>query len=129
MVMRTVTGKNIKKVLQEHVASSAVLMTDQSGIYPEAGTLFAGHETVDHSKGEYVRYQKDGRPHVYSNSVEGYFSQFKRSIDGTHHHISEQHLQRYLDEFDWRYSTRKMADGDRTEMTIRKVAGKRLTYR
>lgn len=59
----------------------------------------------------------------------GYFSQLKRSIDGTHHHVSEQHLPRYLAEFDFRYSTRKIVDGERTEQTIQQTAGKRLRYK
>ena len=55
--------------------------------------------------------------------------QLKRSIDGTHHHVSRQHLHRYLSEFDFRYNTHKVADGDRAQRTIRQAAGKRLAYR
>jgi transposase-like protein len=128
-VMRTVTGENIGKVLYEHLDAPAVLMTDTSAVYTKAGQAFAGHETVNHLNGEYVRYNRNGGPHAYSNSVEGFFSQLKRSVDGTHHHVSEQHLERYLGEFDYRYNTRKMADADRAELTIRKTAGKRLTYK
>jgi len=80
-------------------------MTDASGVYTESGADFKSHETVDHSKSEYVR----GLAH--SNTVEGYFSQLKRSIDGTYHHVSEQHLHRYLSEFDYRYNNRRTADG------------------
>ena len=127
--MRRVTGENIKRVLEEHVEPTAVLMTDQSGIYPEGGSKLAGHESVDHSAGEYVRYAVDGGPHIHSNTVEGYFSQLKRSIDGTHHHVTERHLGRYLAEFDLRYSTRDSKDADRAVLMIRKTAGKRLTYR
>jgi transposase-like protein len=122
-VLRTVTGENIGKVLREHVSPAASLMTDTSPVYPKAGKQFASHETVDHSAGEYVRGS------AYTNTAEGFFSQLKRSIDGTHHHVSEGHLDRYLAEFDWRYSSRIITDAERTELTIRKTAGKRLTYR
>ena len=75
------------------------------------------------SKGEYVRGD------VTTNTVEGFFGQLKSSLDGTYHHVSRQHLQRYLDEFDYRYSTRKITDAERTERTIRQSADRRLQYR
>ncbi len=67
-----------------------------------------------------------GRAHI--NTAEGYFSQLKRSIDGTHHHVSAKHLHRYVGEFDYRYNTRKVKDGERTVRAIRQSAGKRLMY-
>jgi len=91
--------------------------------YTEPGRDFASHEIVNHGAGEYVRGD------VYTNTAEGYFSQLKRSIDGTHHHVSERHLGRYLGEFDFRYNTRKMKDGERTKQAIEQTAGRRLTYR
>lgn len=97
-------------------------MTDSLRFYTKPGKQFSRHEVVDHSLGEYVR----GNAHI--NTAEGYFSQLKRSIDGTHHHVSEQHLHRYLSEFDHRYNTRKMEDGERTLLTIRMAEGKRLRY-
>jgi transposase-like protein len=121
-VMKAVTGENVGTVLREHVSKDAALMTDQSPVYGKPGAAFASHETVDHGKGEYVR----GNAHT--NTAEGFFSQLKRSIDGTHHHVSERHLPRYLAEFHYRYSTRKMKDGERTVLTICRTAGKRLTY-
>ncbi len=69
------------------------------------------------------------RGDVYTNTAEGYFSQLKRSIDGPHHSVSEKHLPSYLGEFDYRYNTRKMKDGERTERAIRQTAGKRLRYK
>lgn len=122
-VMANVSGKNLKEVLTNHVEPEAQLMTDSFVAYNEAGKAFASHETVDHSKDEYVRGD------VYTNTVEGYFSQLKRSIDGTHHHVSEQHLDRYLAEFDYRYNTRKMKDGERTVQAVQKAAGKRMRYK
>jgi transposase-like protein len=121
--MDRVTGETIGALLQEHVESHAALMTDSSPVYTTPGKEFASHETVNHSEGEYVR----GDAH--SNTVEGFFSQLKRSIDGTYHHVSERHLDRYLAEFDFRYSNRKIKDGERTVRAIEQTTGRRLRYR
>lgn len=83
---------------------------------------FAKHEVVNHHAGEYVRGD------VSTNATEGFFSQLKRSIDGTHHHVSTTHLPRYLGEFDYRYSTRRMDDGERMEALMGRTGGRRLTY-
>ncbi|HLX57948.1 MAG TPA: IS1595 family transposase [Ktedonobacteraceae bacterium] len=121
-VMEHVTGKNIKQTLEVQVSKDALLMTDELNVYTEAGKSFASHETVEHGKGEYVR----GKAHI--NTAEGYFSQLKRSIDGTHHHVSAHHLHRYLGEFDYRYNTRKITDSERTQQAIQQTTGKRLMY-
>ena len=121
-VMEHVTGKNIKATLEAQVSKDAQLMTDELNVYTEAGKSFASHETVEHGKGEYVR----GKAHI--NTAEGYFSQLKRSIDGTHHHVSAFHLHRYLNEFDYRYNTRKITDSERTQQAIQQTTGKRLMY-
>lgn len=115
--------ENLNKALTEHVAEDVRLMTDELGAYRQIGKRFASHETVEHGAKEYVR----GDVHI--NTAEGYFSQLKRSIDGTHHHVSRRHLHRYLSEFDHRYNTRTDADGERTVQTIRQAKGKRLRYR
>jgi transposase-like protein len=120
--MKRVTGENIKKVLSEQVDPGATLMTDELQVYTEPGKGFAKHETVAHGRGEYSR----GEAHV--NTAEGFFSQLKRSIDGTSHHASERHLPRYLAEFDCRYNSRKMRDGERMKQAIRRTTGKRLRY-
>lgn len=123
-VMRqAVNGETLAPLLREHVAKDSRLMTDSFGGYVQVGKEFADHQSVNHGKGEYVRGD------AYTNTLEGYFSQLKRGIDGTHHHVSEHHLGRYVGEFDYRYNTRKIADGDRTKQTIRQSAGKRLRYR
>ena len=116
-VMHRVTSENIGKLLRENVARLSTLMTDSSRLYTEVGRTFKRHEVVEYVRGD-----------AYTNTVEGYFSQLKRSIDGTHHHVSEQHLDRYLGEFDFRYNTRKMEDGERTMLALRKTEGKRLYY-
>ena len=84
----------------------------------------ADHSYVDHAAGVYV-----GPGGVGTNLVEGYFSQLKRSIDGTHHHISREHLDRYLAQFDWLYTHCKASDSVRMRTLIDGTAGRRLTYK
>ncbi len=123
-VVPDVTGATLGKALAEQVNVPAThLQTDAHMSYRVLGRQFASHQWVDHSSAEYVR------GNVSTNQAENYFSQLKRSIDGTHHHVSRTHLPRYLAEFDFRYSTRKLSDTQRTMMTIRKAEGRRLTYR
>jgi len=122
-VMTNVTGANVKEVLTENVSTDATLMTDSYPVYRKPGEAFAAHETVDHGKNEYVR---DG---WHTNTVEGYFSQLKRSLDGPYHAVSSQHLNRYLAELDFRYNSRKVKDGERTVLAIQQTTGKRLQYR
>ena len=121
--MKTISSKNIREVLRERVDREAVLYTDTLPVYNRVGQEFKQHETVDHNAGEYVR------SNAYTNTAEGYFSQLKRSLSGTFHHVSAKHLDRYLAEFDYRYNTRKDKDGERTKEAIKRTAGKRLTYR
>jgi transposase-like protein len=123
VVQGTVSGKTLAPIIREHVAHEARLMTDSFGGYTRVGKEFAEHQTVNHLQGEYVRGD------AYTNLAEGYFSQLKRSIDGTHHHVSAHHLGRYVAEFDYRYNTRKQSDAERTTQAIRKTTGKRLRYR
>ncbi len=99
-------------------------MTDESGVYVRAGREFSGHGTVNHSIKEYVR----GTFH-HTNTVEGYFSIFKRGIIGNYQWVSAKHLKRYLGEFDFRYNTRDVTDMQRTELAAQGIVGKRLTYR
>lgn len=120
MYMERVTGANLKAALRQHVHPKATLMTDELRLYRKPGKGFAKHETVNHGKDEYVR----GRAHV--NTAEGYFSLLKRGINGIYHHVGKQHLNQYLGEFDFRYNTREMTDGQRTIAGIKKAAGKRL---
>jgi transposase-like protein len=98
------------------------LHTDESRLYTEVGAHFAAHETVKHSAGEYVRGD------VHTNSVEGFFSIFKRGMSGVYQHCSEKHLHRYVAEFDFRYNHRHVSDETRTVEAVRGGEGKRLTY-
>jgi transposase-like protein len=117
-------------ILRDNLDRETQLQTDESLLYSGSDKLFAGHETVRHSDGEYVRY-KDGRA-IHSNTVEGYFSIFKRGMKGVYQHCSEKHLHRYLAEFDFRYSNRiglGCDDATRRDRVLSQIAGKRLTYR
>jgi transposase-like protein len=123
-VVPRVTGDNLAAVIRDNMHPvTAVLMTDEAWQYKKVGKEMPSHHSVNHNKGEYVR------GHAYTNTVEGFFSQLKRGIDGTYHHVSPQHLDRYLAEFDFRYSTRTMGDDQRTRTVFDQVAGKRLMYR
>jgi transposase-like protein len=116
----------IRKTLGANVILDSRLHTDEAMHYRVPGRAFAKHEAVNHSAEEYARGD------VTTNSVEGYFSIFKRGMKGVYHHCGEQHLQRYLDEFDFRYSNRSalgVEDAERCRKIIQGIAGKRLTYR
>ena len=120
-----VNAKTLRPLIVVNVDRASHLMTDESPIYTRVGTEFAGHTTVIHSANEYVR--KGGFAH--SNTAENFFSIFKRGVIGTYHHMSEAHLARYTAEFDFRYNTRKVTDGERADAALLGIAGKRLTYR
>jgi len=107
-------------------------MTDEANYYTKIGARFASHHSVDHSRGEYAYTDHESGMRVHSNTVEGYFSIFKRGMIGIYQHCSERHLHRYLAEFDFRYSNRiKLGsdDAERTERAVKGIVGKRLTYR
>jgi hypothetical protein len=108
-----------------NVHTDSTLNTDHAHHYKKLGRKFAAHESVNHSAGEYAR----GK--TTTNTVEGFFSIFKRGMIGTYQHCGEQHLQRYLNEFDFRYSNRHalgVDDAERTSRAIQGAEGKRLTY-
>ena len=120
------TIPTIKRILGENVVLDSTLNTDEAQWYKAPGKNFAAHEAVNHGNGEYVR----GK--TTTNTVEGFFGIFKRGMRGVYHHCGEQHLQRYLNEFDFRYSNRSslgIDDAERARRAIRGANGKRLTYR
>ncbi len=119
-------GKTVAEIVSDNIHRETRLMTDESRLYIGLGKWFASHETVTHSQGEYVRGD------VHTNTVEGYFSIFKRGMRGVYQHCSEKHLHRYLAEFDFRYNNRSalgIEDVERTKSALAGVVGKRLTYR
>ncbi len=117
------TSKTIRNVLVTNVDRETTLMTDEAGHYKVVGREYRKHRRVHHTKREYVR----GSTHT--NMVEGFFALFKRGMRGTYQHCGEKHLQRYLNEFDFRYSYRKVDDPDRAIAALQGIGGKRLTYR
>jgi transposase-like protein len=127
-VMDKVTGKAITQLLKEQVETNAHLNTDESPLYTSAGSGFAAHDTVNHGSEEYALVDTSGRL-ATTNTVEGFFGNSNRSVDGTQHHISRQHTNLYLAELDHKYNTRKMSDGDRTIVGIQRMEGKRLMLR
>ena len=105
-------------------------MTDKAQLYAYRLGDFASHDRVDHGKSEYARYE-DGRPVITTNTVESYFSVFKRGMRGTYQHCKEKHLHRYLAEFDHRHNNRKalgVDDEQRAIGMVKGAKGKRLTY-
>ena len=128
-VVEKVTGRTLSLLLRKHVAESSHLNTDESGVYTATGKKFASHDKVNHSAEEYSRRDKKTGRHVTTNTAEGFFGNTKRSLDGTHHHVSRKYLPLYLAEIDHKYNTRHSSDGARTANGIRAIGGKRLMLR
>ncbi len=125
-VIKRLTTVELGTVIAENADLTCRLITDELEQYRPVGRAFkGGHESVKHSAGEYVRRGTD----VHSNSVEGVFSLLKRGVMGTFHSVSKKHLPNYLNEFEFRFNTRKMDDGARVAAAIRSADGKRLMYR
>ena len=123
----TISANELKGVIRENVDKGARIMTDELASYRGIGReFFGGHRTVNHGKGQYAR----GKGYeINVNSAESYFALLKRGVHGTFHHISKKHLGRYCDEFSFRWSQRKVTDGERAVAAIKGSEGKRLTYR
>lgn len=119
-----VNAETLRHVLVTNADRGSWLMTDEHSGYKTVGKEYVGHGVVKHSLGEYVR-----ATYFHSNTVENFFSILKRGIVGVYHHVSEQHLRRYVTEFDFRYNTRKLTDFERADESLKGIAGKRLTYR
>lgn len=115
--------KQLKAVIRENVDKSATLHTDELGAYKPVAKEYAGHETVCHKREEYARGD------VTTNRAESFFALMKRGLHGTYHRVSEKHLHRYCDEFAFRWSNRKVTDGQRTVAAMQGSEGKRLTYK
>lgn len=126
-----VRADTLLPIVNENIAKEARVMTDDAATYYNKLDGFAGHDTVNHKAEEYVRREK-GKPLIHTNTVEGYFSIFKRGMKGVYQHCGEKHLHRYLAEFDFRYNNRValgVDDSGRTIEAVKGVVGKRLTYR
>jgi transposase-like protein len=127
-VVSNVTQKNLGKILNECVSKDAIVNTDEHRAYFNPLKDWKEHNTVVHSKFEYSRKLADGSK-AGINSCESFFSLLKRGVYGSWHHVSREHLPKYANEFAFRWNTRKLTDGERTEAAIGLTVGKRLTYR
>src|SRR6185312_13791616 len=116
----------VAKIVRENVAKESRLHTDTSSVYKKVGQEFDAHEAVNHFKKEFARGD------VTTNTIEGFFSIFKRGMTGVYQHCDERHLHRYLAEFDFRYNERAalgVNDSERATTMLKGIVGKRLTYR
>lgn len=118
-----VNAETLRPIIKQQIAEESRLMTDESKVYTKVGKEFlGGHDTIQHGIKEYVRGD------VYTNTIEGYFSIFKRGMKGVYQHCGKQHLKRYLCEFDFRYNEREVSDSERAARMLSGIKGKRLTY-
>jgi transposase-like protein len=125
-VLPRVTAVHLREFIAENADRSCRLITDDFNAYKGVGVAFeGGHHAVKHSAKQYVRWGTD----IHSNTIEGVFSLLQRGIMGTFHSISRKHLPNYLNEFQFRWNTRKMDDGERVARAIKQMDGKRLEYR
>lgn len=118
-----VSSETLPNIIRDHVHRDSTLMTDMHHAYSRADEIVLFHHTVDHQRKQYVK------GNVHTNTLEGWFSLLKRGINGTFHHVSEKHLDRYIDEFVHRYNWREMDDVQRTIKAIKGAPGKRLFYK
>lgn len=121
-----VTANVLRSIIGKHAHRDSGFMTDEAKVYMDIGWNFASHGTVMHSAKEHVRGE------IHTDTVEGYFSILKRGIFCVYQHVSEAHLHRYLNEFDFRYThriARGVDDVKRADAALEGVKGKRLTYR
>jgi transposase-like protein len=124
------TVGEVAPIVRANISKEAHLMTDQAKIYDKLGAEFSRHDTVNHQEDEYVRV--DGDIKITTNTIESYFSVFKRGMLGTYQHCSEKHLHRYLAEFDFHHNNRTalgVDDKDRATELAKGIVGNRLTYR
>ena len=122
--VRLVNSVTLKTIMHEQIRRGTRIMTDEAKYYSwvGAGRHFGGHYTTNHSEGEYSRGM------IHSSSVEGFFSIVKRGLVGTFHQVGENHLHRYLDEFDFRFNTRDFTDAERRDIALKQIHGKPLYY-
>jgi transposase-like protein len=122
-VMPSVNRKNIREMMKENVDINSKIMSDESPLYNTAGVHFkGGHESVNHSKWEFARGEAN------NNTAESFFALLKRGIYGTFHNVSKEHLDRYCNEFAFRWNNRKISDSERMYKAVKLIAGKRLLY-
>lgn len=123
MVVDDLKIKTVTPILKANIDAETQIVTDEAGQYTYLKRDFAGHEYVSHGKGEY------GRGPIHTNTIEGYFSIFKRGMKGVYQHCAKKHLHRYVAEFEFRYNERKITDSERADVLLGGAVGKRLLYR
>jgi transposase-like protein len=116
-------ANTVRAALVTNIDRASTLMTDEARIYWNVGQEFARHGHMLHASRHYAKGD------IHSNSAENFFSILKRGVIGTYHHWSAAHTHRYLAEFDFRYSHKAVNDGERTDLALKGISGKRLTYR
>ncbi len=121
--VKRLSAKKLKGIIRQHVDTSANINTDEFRSYRGLDNEYKSHKTIRHGSGQYV----NGT--VHTNTLEGWFSLLKRGVNGTFHHVSEKHLDRYINEFVFRYNNRKVDDAMRSILAMKLTEGKRLTYR
>jgi transposase-like protein len=129
MVIDNVNTVTIKPILLENIAREAYFMSDEASHYKRLGGMFDRRARVNHAAREYVNLQDR---EIHTNTIEGFFSIFKRGMKGVYQHCGKKHLHRYLAEFDFRYSNRAalgVNDSARSVEALKGISGKRLTYR
>jgi len=125
IVVDDLKATTLVPILRENIAKEAIVYTDEAGQYNKLADDFAEHDFVRHSAEEYAR------GNIHTNTIEGYFSIFKRGMKGVYQHCAKRHLHRYMAEFDFRYSNRSalgVEDQERARIALAGVKGKRLTY-
>jgi transposase-like protein len=121
---------SLKPILDAQIAQDTHLMTDGAYHYKKLGKAFQAHESVNHTRKQYAKKSRVVKGVVaHTNTVESFFGLLKRGLVGTYHHVSEQHLQKYCTEFDFRFSHRTATDAQRADAALKGIEGKRLTYR
>jgi transposase-like protein len=128
VVVDDLEWKTLRPILLANISHEARLLTDEAGQYSVAHIYFSGQETVNHKAEEYVRLSDRS---IHTNTIEGFFSVFKRGMKGVYQHCDKQHLHRYLAEFDFRYGNRVklgVNDIERADRILKGAKGKRLTY-
>src|SRR3989338_1786176 len=120
--IKSLSTPALASAVTRHVGMDALLMTDEFRSHQGLDRLYEGREAVTHSKGEYVR------GNVHTNTVESFFALLKRGIVGSYHHVSRKHLNRYCDEFAFRWSHRGVSDTERTMAALQQTIGRRLPY-
>ena len=129
MVVDDLKAATLVPILRDNIAKEARIMTDEASQYAKLAADFAGHDFVRHGAGEYVN-REDST--IHTNTIEGYFSIFKRGMKGVYQHCGKQHLHRYVAEFEFRYNNRSangVEDHERARIALGGAAGKRLMYK